>query len=126
MYVHAVHPAVPAAWEGTCPYVPKGPGSGWRREDAVGTWEVGGSEATSVGGDACGTSRSKRSVEPGMERGSSWLGQITGKSRLRYKGVCSVPGEQDHLFVGTLKKTTIQEQSRKPRAAAGVVGNHHY
>lgn len=89
MYVHSIHPAMPAAWEGTCPYVPKGPGTGWcrgavgtcfgpqGREEAVGTWEVSGSEATSVEGDACGTSRIKRSAEPKMEGGSLWQARVS-------------------------------------------------
>lgn len=107
LHVHACCPS-------KCHYMPKGPGSGQHREVAVGTWEVGGSEATSAGGDACGTSTSKCSVEPEMERGSSWLGQIVGKSQLRYKGVCSVPGEQDCLFVDTLKKPQSRSSHTNP------------
>lgn len=86
-----------------------------RGEGAVGMWEVGGSEATSIGGDACGTSRTKHSIEPEMEDGSLWLGQIMGKSGLRYKGICSVHGEQDRSFVDMLKKT----QSRSSHANPG-------
>lgn len=50
MYVHVARPAVPAAWEGMCPCVPKGAGGSWHRGGAVRMWKVGGSEATSVEG----------------------------------------------------------------------------
>lgn len=65
---------------------------------------MGNSRATSVEGEMPVGLEGANTVEPKMEHGSSRLGQIMGKSWLRYQGFCSIPGERDHLW--TCWKTT--------------------
>lgn len=59
------------------------------REGAPGSQEGAGSEATSTRGDACGTRRSKCSVELEVEGGSFRLGQIMGSGT---RGSAVYPG----------------------------------
>lgn len=112
MYVHVAHPAVPAAWEGMCPCVPKGPGGSWHRGGAGRMWKVGAQRPPLLRGHTCGTRRSKHSIESEVEQGSLSLRQVMGRSRLKSEG--SVVSLGYHLHMDVLENPAVREQPAKP------------
>lgn len=86
--------------------------------------EVGGCEATSVGGYTCGTRRSKRSMESELEQGSLWLGWVMGRSWLGPQG--SVMSLGDRVCVWACWKTPPSRGRQQSQGAGGVVGNYHF